>query len=130
MNKARISTIVALVAILVASWFISQSPASAQAVPIPIEINLWVEGLVFAAVTAGFVWLFKTIGLDLRGFTAQISGALSVWILFELQDLINTIPDTYDVYVSIVFKIIVVVLGGLGSLFILARANRSEALLE
>lgn len=101
-----------------------------SAVPIPEQINVYLTGLVFVAVTAGFVWLFKYIGLDLRGYSETISGTLSLFIVGTLQNWVNLIPPDYDAVVTIAFNIIVVILSGIGSLYVLAKQRQSHMLLE
>lgn len=115
-----------LVVVFAAAVFFGAQAVLAQAVPIPNDINLFIAGLVFALVTAGFNWLFQYIGLDLSQFSTPISGALSAWLLAELQGLVNTIPAQYDMYVSLAFKLIVVIIGGVGALALTAKARGSQ----
>lgn len=125
MLKNRIVFLVAVVLIAAVSYFGSQTGAT-TAVPIPAEINLWVAGVVLAAVTAGFAYLFQYLGIDLRDFSTPIAGTLSTWLLTELQGLVNTIPEAYNPYTSIAFKIIVVILSGMGTLYVIARARGGD----
>lgn len=117
-----------LAAIVVLS--ITAGPTVSTAVPIPEQINVHLTGLIFVAVTAGFVWLFKYLGLDLRGYAEPISGTLSLFLIGELQKWINLIPASYDSTVTIAFNIIVVILSGIGTLYVLAKQRQSQALLE
>ena len=71
--------------------------------------------------TAGFAYLFDWVGLDLRGLATPLSGVLSGWVLAELQNLVNLIPAEFDPFVSIAFRIIVVILSGMGALYLLAK---------
>lgn len=128
MTKNRVLALLAAVAIFGVSWLAS-SGAVASAVPIPQEINVFLAGLIFTGVTAGFMWLFQYTGIDLRGFAEPISGTLSLWLLSELQGWVNLIPPQYDVFVGIAFQIIVVILTGLGTLHVLAKFRRSDSLL-
>jgi len=126
MKKQRVTVLILVIAIFAASYFIANSPI-ASAVPIPAEINMWLEGVLFSAITAGFLYLFQFTGLDLRGFATEIAGALSMWVLAELQGLVNTIPATFDPYVAVAFKIIVVILSGVGTLYVIAKQRNSGA---
>jgi hypothetical protein len=127
MLKNRIFVLLAAVGI-VALALVPASPL-ATAVAIPVQINAFVAGLILAAVTAGFVWLFGYVGLDLRDFTVPISGALSTFILATLQDWVNLIPAQYDTFVMIAFNVLVVVLSGIGTLYVIARQRGSFWLL-
>lgn len=129
MFSKRIIVLVVTTAIFAVAGF-AGSGAIASAVPIPTEINNWIAGLIFAAVTAGFVWVFEYTGLNLKQFAEPISGTLSLWILTELQGWINLIPPQYDTFVNIAFQVIVVILGGIGTLYVLARSRGSMALLK
>lgn len=117
---------VVLVVLLASFVFFAAQAATAQAVQIPNEVNLFLAGLVFALVTAGFNWLFQYIGLDLRGLATPIAGTLSAYIVAELQGLVNMIPAEYDPYVSLAFKLIVVIIGGVGTLSLIAKARGSK----
>lgn len=128
MTKNRVLVLLAAVAIFGVSWLAS-SGAVASAVPIPQEINVFLAGLIFSGVTAGFMWLFQYTGIDLRGFAEPISGTLSIWLLSELQGWVNLIPPQYDLFVGVAFQIIVVILTGLGTLHVFAKFRRSDSLL-
>lgn len=129
MVKNRILALVALVVIASVSW-LAGAGAIASAVPVPVEINEFIAGLIFAAVTAGFVWLFEWIGLNLKTLTEPVAGAISLWLLTELQGWVNLIPPEYDQYVGIAFRIIVVIIGGIGTLYVIARARGEKTLLR
>lgn len=117
MSKNRLVFIGLSVLLIAFAWF---APASslATAVPIPAELNAWVAGLIFAAVTAGFAFLFSYLGLDLREFATPISGALSLFVLGTLQGWVNLIPAQYEAFVTILFNVLVVILSGVGTLFV------------
>lgn len=121
MLKNRIFVLLAAVGITLFA-LVPQSPLS-TAVAIPQQINAFVAGLILVAVTAGFVWLFDYVGLDLRDFTVPISGAVSTFILATLQGWVNLIPAQYDTYVTIAFNVLVVILSGIGTLYIVKRAS-------
>lgn len=44
-------------------------------------------------------------------------------LLLELQGLVNLIPPQYDGFVNVAFQILIVILGGVGSLYIIARSQ-------
>ena len=89
---------------------------TSQAVEVPEAINLAVGSLVLALLTAGFVYVFEKSKLDLRGFALPLSVTISAYLVAQLQGLINTIPTQFDPLLSIVFQIIVVIIGGMGLL--------------
>jgi len=132
MNKSRILVIVALLAILGLGYAVQTgNTAIAQAVPIPEELSLWVAGIIFVAVTAGFDYLFKLVGLDFREYAAPLAGTISFWLISELQGWINLINSSYDGFVTIVFQILVVIVGGIGTLFLLKmRRDNGSALVS
>lgn len=128
MKQKRITAGVFAILILVGGYFAIQGNI-AQAVQVPDQINLWIDGVVFAAVTAGLAWLFQWIGLDFRGYADQIAGVLSAWIVLELQNIVNLIPAAYDPYVSFIFQVLLIILGGIGTLNILAMFRSQRTLL-
>jgi len=117
------------VLVLLVGGYFATGAGVAQAVPVPQQVNLFLNSLVFAAVGAGFVWLFNVSGIDLKQFTEPVSAVLSLWVIAELQDIVNLIPAAYDGYVSFVFQVIVILLGGAGTLYLLAKHRNSESLL-
>ena len=128
MNKNRVFVLLAAVAIVAVAALVPSSTL-ATAVPIPQQLNAFLAGLILAAVTAGFVWLFQYVGLDLRDLTVPISGALSGFILAEAQKWINLIPAQYDNFVTIAFNIVIVILSGTGTLYVIARhTSKAQAL--
>lgn len=100
---------------------------TASAVPIPDKIISWGSMLIFAAVTAGFKFVFEKLRLDFRGYATEIAGSLSAWIFLELQGLVNLIPEAYDTYVTIGFEIVIVVIGGLGTLFVIKKFRPNDS---
>lgn len=129
MSKNRI-VFVGLSVLLVAFAVLAPVSTLATAVPIPAELNAWVAGLIFAAVTAGFAFLFGYIELDLREFATPFAGALSLFILGTLQGWVNLIPAQYDAFVSVFFNVLVVILSGVGTLFVANKlAGRGGQLL-
>lgn len=104
------------------------SPApTSQAVDVPKVIELALGTLVLAVLTAGFVFLFEKTNLDLRGFALPISVAISAYLVAQLQGFINTIPAEYDPFLTVLFEIIAVIVGGLGVLRL--RSNERARLL-
>lgn len=129
MLKNRLIFIGLSALVLAFAWFAPPS-ALATAVPIPAELNAYVAGLIFAAVTAGFAFLFAYVGLDLREFATPFAGALSLFVLGTLQDWVNLIPPQYDSFVTILFNVLVVILSGVGTLFVANRlAGKGDQLL-
>ena len=89
----------------------------------------WLVAVTFAAVTAGMDWVFQFTGIDFRGLATEIAGTLSAFVVLEFQNIINLIPATFDPYVSFVFTVLVVLLGGAGALRVLSLFRGSKALL-
>ena len=122
----RLLLLTVLIIGLVTACAPAPTPTS-QAVEVPQAINLAIGAVVFALVTAGFVYIFERTGLDLRGYAVAISGAISAYLVAQLQGLINTIPTQYDPTLSVLLQIIVVIIGGIGVLRL--RANQTARLL-
>ena len=128
MNKSRIFVTIALLAILGLGFAVqSGNTAIAQAVPIPEKLSVFIAGLIFIAVTAGFDYIFKLVGLDFREYALPLSGTISMWLIAELQGWVNLINSSYDGFVAIVFQVLVVIVGGIGTLF-LFKLNREKYL--
>jgi hypothetical protein len=123
--KQKIVLLVVVIGVIGAFAALQVSAGVAAAVPIPGEINLFLEGVIFAAVTAGFAFVFQWLGLDLRGLATPISALLSGWVLGELQGWINTL-EAFDPYISVAFRIIVVILSGIGTLYVIARQRKQD----
>jgi hypothetical protein len=128
MNKNR--TVVIIVAALIfVGGFFAVNNGFAQAVQVPQQINLWLVAVTFAAVAAGLDWLFLFTGLDFRGLATELAGTLSAFVVLEFQNIINLIPANFDPYVSFVFTVLVVLLGGAGVLRVIALFRGSTRLL-
>ena len=125
MLKNRLSVVLIVTLVFVGGFFAVNS-GLAQAVQVPAEINLWLVGITFAFVTAGLDWVFNYTGLDLRGLSTELAGVLSGWIVLQAQNIINLIPAAYDGYVSFVFTVLVVLLGGIGALRLAALASNGD----
>lgn len=121
-----IRLVLLIAALLVVLAACSPAPTS-QAVDVPEVIELAIGTLVLAVLTAGFVFLFEKTGLDLRGFALPISVAASAYLVAQLQGFIDTIPAQYDPFLTVLFEIIVVIIGGLGVLRL--RSNERARLL-
>jgi hypothetical protein len=97
-------------------------PQSSVASQIPEEISLAISAGFVALFTAGSVYLFNKLGLDLKGFATPLGMAVGTWSVSELQNYINLVPETYDPWFDMLFRIILVVIGGgVGILSLLAH---------
>jgi hypothetical protein len=123
----RLRPLLAISFLLIATVAACAPAPTSQAVEVPQAIELALGALVLAALTAGFVFIFEKIALDLRGFAVPISVTVSAFLIAQLQGLINTIPAQYDPLLSTVLQIIVVIIGGLGVLRL--RSNQRARLL-
>lgn len=124
--KRFLRPVVIITAMLFVLAACAPAPAS-QAVDVPQAIELAIGALVLAALTAGFVFLFEKTSLDLKGFALPMSVAVSAYLVAQLQGIINTIPAAYDPFLTVLFEIIVVIIGGLGVLRL--RSNEPAKLL-
>lgn len=117
MLKNRLIFLSLSLIVMAFAWFAPPSLLT-TAVPIPAEVNAWVAGLIFAAVTSGFAFLFGYVGIDLRDLATPIAGALSLFVIGTLQGWINLIPAQYDDFVTVLFNVLVVILSGVGTLYL------------
>lgn len=103
--------------------------ATSSAVVLPDALKLALGALILAAVTVGLQVVFDSVGLDLRGVGAAIAVVVSGFAVAQLQSLIDVIPSQYDQLVTIVLNVLVVILGGLGTLRALFNPQRATDLL-
>lgn len=91
-------------------------PQTSIAVQVPQAINEAIAIGFVALLALGAAYVFEKTGLDLRGFAAPLAITISAWVVAELQNIINTIPESYDPTADFVFKVIVLLLGSVGLL--------------
>lgn len=87
-----------------------------MAVTVPEAINMAITVGLTALLAMGAGWLFEKVGIDLRGVATTLAITLSAFIVSELQNIVDMIPEMYDPTLDLVFKIIVVLLGSVGLL--------------
>lgn len=95
--------------------------ATSSAVQIPEALIQLFNGLLLGLLTAGFVWVFEKTGLDLRQYAVGVSGALATWVVAELQGYINTIPEFGDVYINLIFRLLLALVPAVGLLRIFSK---------
>jgi hypothetical protein len=91
------------------------------AVQVPEEINLAIGVGIAALMTAGAVFVFRKTGLDLSGHATAIASTISLFVVTELQNVINVIPETYDPWVVLIFRVVVLLLGSVGALYLINK---------
>jgi len=97
---------------------------TSSAAQIPQALVLAVNALLLAGLTFFFKWLLDKIGLDLTSYATPLSVTLSTFLLGLAQHWIDLQPVTSDPFIMMALNILVVVLGGLGSVIALHhRAN-------
>lgn len=131
-SAIRIFVVGIAVAIIIAtvSWVATTPPAeliqqSSMAVEVPSEVNTAIGIGIAAMMTAGLLFIFTKTGLDLRMYAAPVALTISTFVTAELQSVINVIPMTYDPWINIGFKILVVLLGSVGTLFVIKGRSTS-----
>ena len=113
-----------LASAVVFAAFVTAFPPSADiaaAVQVPQELNLAIGVGITALMTAGAVFLFSKIGLDLQQFATPVASSISIYVVIELQNVVNTIPEIYDPWLNLLFKILVVLLGSVGALYLVNK---------
>ena len=128
MKVKRILLMAFLAVVFAACAPTAEGSQTSIAVQVPAAINLAIEVGLTTLMTAGAVWLMSKVGLDLRGFAIPLSIVISGFVVGELQDVINTIPEQFDFWLNILFQVIVMVLGIVGA-FALRKPPRDEGLL-
>lgn len=103
------------------------APTSAAA-KIPEALALAFNGLIVLAVTAATVYLSEKIGLDLKGYATPVGTAIGAFIVGELQNYINTIPESFDPWIDMIFKVLLLIAVPAGVLRL--RANQPKKLME
>lgn len=125
----KILLIVVLALLLTACLPPAEAVATSSAVQLPEALTLALGALILAAVTIGLQVVFDSFGLDLRGVGAAIAVGVTGFAIAQLQGLIDIIPAMYDQIVMIVLNVLVVILGGLGTLRALFSRERAAQLL-
>ena len=95
-----------------------QTSAAAQ---IPEALIQFFNGVVIALFTAGFVYIFEKTKLDFRQFAVPLAGTLATWVVTELQGYINTIPEVNDVWLNLLFRVLLALVPAAGLLRIFSR---------
>lgn len=130
-KKLLLTVAVVLVAVLIAFNPFADMPAFAatqesMAVQVPDAINNAIAIGVTALVALGVAYVLKATGLDLTQISTPLAVTISAFIVTELQNIINMVPESYDPTLNIVFKIIVVLLGSVGLLWMRKPAPPTE----
>lgn len=94
---------------------------TSSAVQIPEALIQFFNGVLIALFTAGFVYVFEKINLDFRQYAVPLAGTVATWVVTELQGYINTIPDTQDVYLNLLFRILLALIPAAGILRIFSK---------
>lgn len=92
-----------------------------RAVQVPEEINYAIGVGLAAILAAGAAYVAQKTGLDLGPHTAPVAITLSAWVVAELQNVINTLPESLDPTLDFVFKLIVYLLGAAGTLVLVKK---------
>jgi hypothetical protein len=95
--------------------------ATSSAAQIPEALIQFFNGVVIALFTAGFVWVFEKFGLDLRQYAIPLATTAATWVVTELQGYINTIPEINDVYLNLLFRILLALIPAFGLLRIFSK---------
>lgn len=127
--KFAVVLVIAIAAILAVVYGRSAQAAiyTSAAVQLPVAVKTAIEVGIVALLTAGFAWLFKVFGLDLRGMVPVISLAISSFVVTELQNIINLIPVQFDPFVNTFLYFLVLVLTPAGALWLLNKDKEGNS---
>lgn len=100
------------------------SPAIQGFVGMPTEL----KAIILIAVTAIIARLFEVIAdrfpqIDLRQYTTQVAVALAGIVVVIAEHLLGLIPPQYDTIVETLLHLLVLILGGAGTILIM-KLNR------
>lgn len=110
------------------SFFFNGGQAVVQtssAAQIPEALILAFNGIAIGLFTAGFVYLFELTGIDFRELSVPIATSFAVWAVAEAQGWINSLPEATDPYLSLLFKILLLLIPGTGLLRLVSRQPRT-----
>lgn len=108
----------------------AQFIATSQAVQIPLELKLAINGALLFVVMLGLQWVFDQFGLDLRGIGAALAGAVSEFAILQFQGLIDIIPAQYDLLVVVGLNVLLAILTGLGFFRAFFQRERASVLFK
>ncbi len=107
----------------------AEAVATSSAIQVPEALKLAIGALILAAVTLGLQVAFDAVGLDLRGVGAAVAVAVTGFAIGQLQGWIDLVPAQYDQLLTITLNVLVVILGGLGTLRAVFHRERASQLL-
>ena len=125
MNIKRLVFVVLMALFLTGCIGSPEAIATSSAVQLPEAISLAIGTYILVALAAGFVYIFEKTGLDLRGYAVALSVTLSAFVTAQVQGWINAIPLEYDPLLTVVLNIIVVIIGGLGTLRLISKQPKT-----
>jgi len=94
---------------------------TSSAVQIPEALVLALNGIAVGLFTAGFVYLFEKTGIDFREQAIPLAVSLATWTVTEAQGWINSLPDTTDPWLTLLFKILLALVPAAGLLRLVSR---------
>ena len=94
---------------------------TSSAVQIPEILIQFFNGIVIGLFTAGFIYIYEKTGLDLKQYAVPVAGTVATWVVVELQGYINTIPEVNDVWLNLLFRVLLALIPAAGLLRIFSR---------
>jgi len=101
------------------------APVAQEAVTFPDQLQPWVKLGVEIAVVFLFTQLAK-VGLNFEGYTAQVVAAITSAVIVAINAALSGITGNVETIVSILFNILVVVLGSFGTYKLYRQARPKE----
>lgn len=84
--------------------------ATSQAVQIPLELKMALNGAILFVVLLGLQWVFDRFGLDLRGWGAALAATAAEFLILQFQGMIDFIPAQYDLLVTFGLNVLLALL--------------------
>lgn len=123
MKEKRINWLVFLI---ITAGFLIQSAREVTLVALPDE-GIW---LVRFAVSAAWIWGLSQLGLllklDLKGYADAIATATAPVVLLIVEAGLGMIPPVLDNLVLAAIHLLVLIVGGIGTLFVLNTRGRVQ----
>ena len=94
--------------------FTACAPLSQGLVQLPDELAQWVGIVVQIAVVFVITQLLKR-GFDFTGYTAQVAAAITSAVIVVINTVLAGLPPNLETIVTILFNILVVVVGSFGT---------------
>jgi len=110
-----------LVVVLVGCTPEPQGVQTSSAVQIDEALKLLIEGVLIAFFTAGTIYIFEKVKLDLRQYAIPVAISFSTFLVGLLQGWINAQPVEFDPWIALGLRLLAAVLVSFGALRLFSK---------